>query len=194
MKRFLSISVLILILATGCATTGGKKTEQQNSLSTESGIGITVWKIPIIGVGFWGWWDQWWGPGVSRVVVHKYDYQARPPALPYGTPPSPPTAPPPTRIPVMPKEQSLQSSWDDPSIVVFKNGLPFETELEIDGGKIAYNLEPYGITPDIPLPIGRHKVKFVIKKPTATYDTWKVVRFLEIDIRPEGRSQIFYIY
>lgn len=180
MKVFSFLFLVISLLVTGCATTGAQKTAQE-PLHTETGVGITIWKIPIIGVGGWG---SNIDGGVSSVIVHQYDYQARPPALAPGTPPSPPWMP-----SAVDYKTVYQSAWDDPTLIIFKNDSYRKIRIEIDGQKPVV-LEPYGATSDLHLGIGDHPVRITIEKPTAAHGTWKVMRFSKIYIRPEGRSQI----
>lgn len=184
MKRFL-IGFLVL-LSLGCATTPTKK--ESASIPAESGIGITIWKIPIVGVGFWGW-DRWWGPGVSQVIVHKYDYQARPLALAPGTPPSPPSAGPPP----VDYQTIYESAWDDPTLVIFKNDSYRKVKVVIDGQKPII-LTSYGATADLHLGMGEHRIRITVEKQTVAHGTWEVVRLMQISIRPENRSQVFHIY
>jgi len=180
------VIILFVILSSGCAT--GAKKNSQKPLHAESGVGVTIWKVPIFGIGFWGQ-DSWWGSGMSSVIVHQYNYRAQPQPAPPGTPPLPPTAMPPAAdYPTI-----YGSSWDDPTLVIFKNNSYRKTKIEINGQKPIV-LEPYGATANLHLDIGEHPVRLTIEKPTASHGTWEVVRFFPIYIRPEGRSQIFYLY
>jgi hypothetical protein len=93
-----AITVVIFFSLSGCVgvrhQTGFQKTTNE-PLHAESGTGITVWKIPILGIGNWG--DFWGQSQVPSVIVHRYDYTAQPRALAPGAPPLPPssTGPPP---------------------------------------------------------------------------------------------------
>jgi hypothetical protein len=128
------------------------------------------------------------------VIVHKYDYQVRPPALTPGTPPTPPD-----KVPEIVDYQTVYpelsgSDWGDPTLVVFKNESYRTIRLYVDGRPDKIPLMGYQATADIHLPVGEHRVRMVIEKPTRAHDTLEVVRFFTISIRPEGRSQIFYLY
>ena len=125
---------------------------------------------------------------LPSVIIHKYDYQARPPAVAPGTPPGPPTAPPPVNYTTI-----YSSAFDDPSLVIFKSDSYRKIRIEIDGQK-PIELQPYGATSNLHLGLGEHQVKIVIEKPTIAHGTWDVTRFLTLYISPEGRSQIFHIY
>jgi len=189
MTFYAAIVVVVVYLCSGCVgiqhQTGAQKTAQE-PLHAESGIGITIWKIPIIGFGGWG---LNTGGGVPSVIVHQYSYQAQPPALAPGTPPTPPwSGLPPVDYPTI-----YSSSWDDPSLIIFKNDSYRKIRIEIDGQRPIV-LAPYGATTDLHFEVGEHRARLIIEKPTAAHGTWEVVRFFPISIRPEGRSQIFYLY
>lgn len=174
------IFFLFLLFLSGCA--GLQKTANE-PVHAEYGAGITIWKIPIIGFGSWGSSGE-----VPDVIIHKYDYQARPPALAPGTPPGTPIAP-----PVVDYSTIYSSAFDDPSLVIFKNDSYRKVRIEIDAQKPIL-LDPYGATANLHLGPGEHKVKIVIEKPTIAHGTWEVTRFFTIYISPERRSQIFHIY
>ncbi len=167
---FALIITLITIFSSGCAgirhTTEAPKTAQ------------------VLGFGGWG----GTAGGMSSVIVHKYDYQVRPPALAPGTPATPPWLPPAVDYPTI-----YQLAWDDPSLVIFKNDSYRRVRIEIDDKK-SIVLGPYGATSNLHLGIGDHPVRITIEKPTANHGAWEMVRFLKVYIRPEGRSQIFHIY
>lgn len=106
-----------------------------------------------------------------QIIVHKYDY-SRELISPYG------------------------STFDDPALVVFKNESYYRARIEILKQKPII-LEPYTATSDILLPFGNHRVRVVIEKPTNAPGAGGKVdiqKFLNIHVRPEGRSQIIYIY
>ena len=126
---------------------------------------------------------------VPSVIVYRYDYQAKPPALAPGTPPTPPWARP---IPVD-YQTIYQSTWDDPTLVVFKNDSYRKVWVEIDGQRPIV-LQPYSATANLYLGVGEHQVRITIEKPTAAHGTWKLIQFFKINISPYGRSQIFHIY
>jgi hypothetical protein len=175
------IIILFICLLFGCA--GLQKTSQE-PLHAESGGGITIWKIPVIGLGGWGTDNN----RIAEIIVHKYDYQARPaPSLP-GTPPTPPTVP-----PAADYQTIYKSSWDDPTLVIFKNDSYRKVRIEINNQKPIV-LKPYGATSNLHLGLGELRVKIVIEKPTAAHGVWEITRFFTIRIQPEGRSQIIYIY
>jgi len=129
-----------------------------------------------------------WTPQKPTVVVHKYDYQTRPPALSYGTPPLPPWMP-----PAVDYQTIYESSWDDPTLVIFKNGSYFNVRIEVDEKK-PMTLVAYGATANLHLGVGEHKVRQTTKKPTQAHGTLEVIKFFTIYIRPEGRSQIIHVY
>src|SRR3989338_1202528 len=92
----------------GCA---GIRQTAKEPVHAESGGGITVWKIPLVGFGEWG----NYGGQAPQIIVHKYDYHAKPPALSPGTTPLP-------SAPFLADYQTIyDSSFDDPSLVIFKN-------------------------------------------------------------------------
>ena len=166
----------------GCA---GINQTAKEPLHTKTGAGITVWKIPIVGFGEWGSGSYGQAP---NIIVHKYDYTAKPQPTPPGTPPTPPWMPPIVDYPTI-----YNSSWDDPSLVVFKNESYRRARIQIDRQKPIV-LEPYGATSDLYLGIGEHRVRFTVEKPTAVHGTWEMIQDFTIRISPEDRSQTFYIY
>lgn len=135
--------------------------------------------------------DSW--VQTPSVVVHRYDYQAQPPALAPGTPPSPPDKAPEIVDYRTVYLESSGSDWGDPTLVVFKNESYRGMRFSIDG-QPEIKLAGYQPTVDIHLPIGEHRVRLVIEKPTAAHGTLEVIRFFPISIRPESRAQIFHLY
>lgn len=125
------------------------------------------------------------------VIAHKYDYSTPPAGLAPGTPPSPPNT-----QPAGANYQKIHgSSFDDPSLVIFKNDSYRTVKIDISGSgqKGPITLEAYQATSNIHLGLGDHPVRIIIERPTAAHGTWQVVQFLTIRIRPEGKSQIFHI-
>lgn len=197
MKRsYVLVLLLVLAVGGGCATTPEKPS---STPIAEAGVGVTIWKIPVAGIGLWGLGGML-GYG-SQVVVHQYNYQVQPAPSPPGTPPSPPaqssqpqpSATPPPAPPV-PYPTIYQSAWDDPTLVVFTNQSARTIRITIDDQQ-EIKLAGYQATADLHLGVGEHRVRLVVEKPTAAFGTLEVVRFPPpILIRPEGRSQIIYIY
>jgi hypothetical protein len=128
----------------------------------------------------------------TPIMVHKYDYANPPAGLAPGTPPSPPG----TQSAGQNYQKIYGSGFDDPSLVIFKNDSYRTVKIDISGSgqKGPIILEAYQATPNLHLGLGDHSVRILIEKPTAAHDTWQVIQFFTISIRPEGRSQIFRIY
>ena len=122
------------------------------------------------------------------IIVYKYDYQAKPPALSPGTMPLP--GPP----PLADYQTVYDSSFDDPSLVIFKNDSYRKVRIWIDKGKQPIILEPYGATSDLHLGVGEHLVRVAIEKPTAVHGIWTVNQEFTVYVHPEGEAQIFHIY
>lgn len=178
---YILITVIIFVViyfSYGCA--GARKTAQE-PLHAESGAGITIWKIPIIGFGGWG------TGGTPDIIVYQYNYQAKPQTTSQGTMLSP-GMPPPVDYPTI-----YNSAWDDPSLVIFKNESYRRVKIQIDKQR-PITLEPYGATADLHLDRGEHNIRIAIEKPTAAHGIWEEIQFLTVYIRPDGRSQIFHIY
>ena len=136
-----------------------------------------------------GGWSQ-----VPSVVVHRYDYQAQPPALSPGTPPSPPTEDGPAIVDYRTVyQESSGSNWNDPTLVVFKNEGYLAKRLSIDG-QPEIRLAGYQATADIHLAVGGHRVRVVVEKPTRAHGTLEVVRFIPISVRPEGWAKVIPLY
>lgn len=180
MKKYLFLFFIIFVLVGGCA--GWKKTSQEPT-HAETGAGITVWKIPVLGIGLWGLSDMS-GYGTSSIIVHQYNYQTKPQALAPGTPPSPPSMPMPVDYPTV-----YQSAFDDPTLVIFKNDSFRKVKIEIDGNA-PISLDPYGATTDLHLNFGPHRAKITTIKNTYFGEKEMVVyRNFRVDLY--GRSQIF---
>ncbi len=184
---------LCLLLLYGCAEfrqgPGLKKTTEE-PLHAESGIAATIWKIPIIGIGGWGLGD-WGGYQAPSVIIHQYNYQAQPQPTSPGTPPLPPTSslgPPPIDY-----QTIYRSAGDDPTLVIFSNQSYRTVRLQIDGQEPEIKLASYQATVDLHFTPGEHRVRQIIEKLTAV-GILELVRFFNVNIRLEGRSQIFYIY
>ncbi len=181
----LLVLLLIVFSSPGCA--GLQKTAQE-PLHAESGTAITAGKVPIVGVGSWG--GGLFGGGVPQVVINRYDYAAQPVPTPPGAPPVQTTAPTPPSYPTV-----YSSAWDDPTLVVLNNQSSRFVRVSIDG-KPEFRLLPYQATADLHLGLGEHRVQVVVEKQTSHPEQpiLEVRRELRIGIRPEGRSQIIYIY
>ncbi len=177
------IVLAVISLFSGCA--GLQKTTKE-PLHAESGAGITIWKIPIVGLGIWT--PDSWG-GAPSVIIHRYDYQTQPQAVPPDALPNLPANGP---LPIT-YQTIYGSAWDDPTLVIFKNDSYRRMRIQIDGqGPIV--LEPYSATADMHFGIGEHRVRTMTEVPTRVHGTFGVVRFFTIFIRPEGRAQIFHLY
>lgn len=128
--------------------------------------------------------------GCAYTTSYQYDYQAQPPPAPPGTPALPPvliTPPPP-----VPYKTFYESKWDDPTLVVGVNQSARLVRVKIDD-EPEIVLGPYQSTADLHLGVGEHRVRATLVKQTAM-GAVELVRFLSLIIRPEGRSQIFYVY
>ncbi len=177
---FVLLGVLFLLF--GCA---GVRQTAKEPIHAESGTGITVWKIPIVGFGEWGGDNYGQEP---NVIVHKYDYTAKPQPTPPGTSPTPPQMQPPIDYLTI-----YGSTWDDPSLVVFKNESYWRVKVQINRQKPIV-LEPYGATSDLHLGVGEHRIRLTVEKPTTAHGTWEIISDFPIQISPRGRSQIFNLY
>jgi len=175
----MAISVLVL---GGCA---GLQRTAQEPLHTQSGLGVTLWKIPILGLGIWAP-DNWSYPSV---IVHRYDYSAVPITTPAGTLPNLSTGGP----PMVGYQTIYGSAWDDPTLIVFKNNSYFRKRIAVDGQQPII-LEPYGVIPNMHFGVGRHQVRVITEKPTRAHGTLEAVRVFSFSVRPEGRSQIIHLY
>lgn len=178
--------ILFLFLAlSSCATTGVKETSKE-SIHAEAGVGITLWKIPILGIGGWGT-DASQAPSI---IVHRYDYRAQPPVLPEGTPPSVPAAP----TAVNYKTLYPVTPFDDPTLVVFVNNSERITfRIAID------HYEPFTLTPDqsaanIHLDIGEHIVEITGETQTrfGPREIPKTVQMIQV--RARDYSKIIHLY
>lgn len=178
MKR---LAILFLALALSSCTYAREAAKTTGEPPyTDSGFGVTIWKIPVVGIGGWG------SGQAPSVIIHKYEYQTQP--APPGAPPPPPAAPPGVNYPTV-----YPSAFDDPTLVIFQNRTYWTVRIEIDGNP-PIRLAGYQASANLYLGPGDHRVRAVIEKPTQVHGTLEVVRIFQIQIRPEGRSQIVRIY
>ncbi len=103
-----------------------------------------------------------------QVIIYKYDYRVKPPALAPGESPPPPGIPPvadyPTKYP---------GQFEDPSLVIFRNNLSsLPVWFRIDKGP-EFKLEPDEITADKHFGRGKHIVRVKIKIPTGLGEIWE---------------------
>lgn len=182
----------VTVLLAGCAwyrpAAGVRETIQQ-PLHTETGAGITVWKIPIIGIGGWGF-PWWYSYGGLPVIEYNYNYQAVPPVVPQGgVPAQPPGAP------ASVSYQNIYSSrpFDDPTLVILRNGSDrARLTVTIDDGEPIV-LAPGQITTNLNLDIGDHQAKVRGEVPTTLGSRPIPERIFPLRIDPRGRSQIIYL-
>ncbi|MEK7658167.1 MAG: hypothetical protein AAB366_03230 [Patescibacteria group bacterium] len=152
--------IALIIISSGCA--GARKTSRE-PLHAESGGGITIWKIPIIGFGGWG------TSGAPDVIIHKYDYTAKPA-------PTPPGAPPSMEIPAPVDYPTIYNSTlsYDPSLVIFRNEFDmFPVRFQIDN-KPEFQLEPHQSTANIHFTKGKHIVRVRLSIPTGLNEIWEI--------------------
>ena len=131
----------------------------------------------------------------TPVIVHRYDYSIPPAGLSPGTPPSPPH----TRSAAPNRQKIYESSFDNSSLVIFKNDSYQKVKIDIDGGrhkkpKKPIVLEAYQATPDLRFDEGSYKVRILIERLVADKSVWRLAHRFTFQIRPEGRTQIFHIY
>jgi len=139
------------------------------------------------------------GYGVPSIVVHQYNYQVQPPALAPDTPPSSPLIKM-TDLPSLPVSSVnyktiYESSFDDPTMVVFVNRSWRPMRVQIDD-EPEFPLGPYQATTNIHLPPGEHLIRKTVERPTklggAIFD-WVTFTRININIALNGRSQVIYL-
>lgn len=200
--RIVRLFVLVIIMVavgSGCVgvkyDTGYDKTMQQPLHAESGGTGITLWKVPVLGIGSWGAVGtdglSGSGSGISSVIVHKYDYQVQPPSLAPDVPPSPPISagPPPVDYKTI-----YESAWDDPTLVIFVNRSYRVIKIQI-GDESEIKLAPYQATTNLHLTPGEYLIRKTVEKTVklgagAIFD-W--VTFFKINVTLDNRSQIFYL-
>lgn len=184
--RLLCIAVAVSALpACALRPLPGAVATAEEPLHAESGVGVTIWKFPIVGIGGWG-----FGAGrVPEVVVYNYNYQAVPsPATPSGIPVQPPGPPQPvpygTIYPAAPS--------DDPTRVIFVSGSDRATLRLRVQGQPEIVLPPRGASADIQLGPGEHKVEWFSDVPTAhpshpTLQTRKKIMIIRVEAEERAR-------
>ena len=181
----LFIVVVSLLLVVGCATAPDKPPAL--TPHAEAGVGVTVWKIPVAGLGFW--FPSGYGAVGSQVVIHQYSYQAVPKAEQYGVPVQPPGPPMPVPYPTV----YPAAPFDDPTLVVFQNGSDRVTfRIQVDDRE-PVTLGPRQVSANLHLDMGDHQVK--VSGTLSTFFGPKEVqpRVFPLRIDPRGRSQIIHI-
>lgn len=179
------IAVLALALA-GCAVWPGAGETAKTPLHAESGIGVTVGKVPVLGVGVWG--SQSSSPGI---VIHQYSYQASPtPTTPSGIPAQPPGPPQPVPYETVYQPTFPPGAFDDPTLVVFQNASERATLTVAVSGQAPITLAPGQSTASLHLDMGEHGVVITGTVPTGLGPRAlpKQERMIRID--PRGRAQI----
>lgn len=185
--RQLSIAAIALVFSTGCAMI--PQTVERPPVTTDSGTGITIWKVPILGLGSWGIFGGYSGP----TIVNNYSYQAIPPPVTPGS--NMPVGPPGPPLPVLYQTLYPTRPFSDPTLVVFRNGSERAMlRLSIDGNQEEIVLQPGEATPDIHLDIGDHNVRVRAEVPTALGMRRAPDQFLVFRIHPRGTAQIVYLY
>lgn len=81
--RRISLAIVAVLALSGCTAWPGLQKSTQEPVHAESGFGVTIWKIPLVGIGGWGTAPYY---EVPPVIIHRYE----PPSVPYGAPPPPP--------------------------------------------------------------------------------------------------------
>jgi hypothetical protein len=126
---------------------------------------------------------------VPSVIIHRYEYQAKPAALPPGTPPASPSLPPPVDYPTV----YPPAPFDDPTLIVLVNESERTTfYVSIDGQKQIV-LKPGQASPNVHLDIGDHWVHVKGSIPTQLGTRAIPDKVMKVRVRPEGRSQILYL-
>lgn len=183
--------VVPIFLATaflaGCAgyrPAAGARETMKEPLHTEAGIGVTVWKVPVIGVGGWGFGG--YSLGGPPVVVNRYDYPSIPPRTSGGMPVEPPP-------PLMYQTVYPPAPFEDPTLVVMKN-TSYRAILwwSIDGGKETILL-PGQITADIRVDVGDHTIRYRGEVLTGLGPRQIPERVFPLRIDPRGRAQFIHL-
>lgn len=208
MERY---SILIIFLVAGLLFSGcseGFKKTANEPLHAESGIGITIWKVPALGIGTWGGAGILSSQRVPALIIRPYDYTQETP------PPTPPGAPPPPVIPSPSEEAPSATSpstssatesrsipyptvysaapFDDPTLLVVLNRTPHEMKFWINN-ELPLPLPPYGSTADIRLAIGTHMMAGVLVRKTAMGDMDIPFDCGFFEVRPGGRATVIRI-
>lgn len=183
-----TIPVVISLFFAGCAgqmTEGVKATSKEALHAQSGGMAVTIWKVPVIGVGLWGLLS---GPAEPPLVIHQYNYQAVPPQPQTGAAVKPG---PPQPVPYQTEYQTAPR--DDPTLAIFTNVSDRATfEIVIDG-KAPIVLPPRAVSADIYLDVGDHTVKVRGTIPThfGPRPIPEYIRSLRVEAR--GRYQPIYL-
>lgn len=204
---------LLFIFLSGCAgirhQTGLQKTVNEPLHAESGGVGLTFWKIPVLGIGGWGL-GQLGSPGMPSIIVHKYDYQAKPPALAPDTPAlspdtesniggeivdyrTPKSAPKQIGPPPVNYKTVYESAWDDPTLIVFVNQSYRVIKIQIADEK-EIKLGPYQSTANLHFAPGEYSIRKTVEKPTGMGTVFDWVTFFKVSVALNGRSQILYLY
>lgn len=208
------VTLLSTFLLVGCAVyrpvTPPKTDQPSVSPLAEAGVGVTIWKVPVVGIGAWG-------MGAAPVaIVYQYNYQAVPKPTVSGIPVDPPGPPqpvvpptgeqlkeqPPAATPTaaLPPPVPLQTVYpsapfDDPSLVIFQNASDRKTFLVSIDGKPEFKLEPRRITPNLYLNEGDHQVRIRGHVSSAQFGPLAIPeRLFPLRIQAEGSWQLIVLH
>lgn len=182
---------LAMVFLAGCAgyrPAAGARETMKEPLHADAGIGVTVWKIPLIGVGGWGL-SSFGHYGGLPVIEYKYNYQAVPPIVPQGGVPAHPPGPPaPLGYSAYPARP-----FDDPTLVIFRNASDRATLMVTVDGREPITLAPGQVTTNLNLDIGDHQARVRGEVPTILGLRPIPERVFQLRIDPRGRAQIIYL-
>ena len=171
--KLVSIFILVAVIVVGNGCVSVLRHRDRNEEPRQKNIAGSGYNMPLI-------------------IIHKYDYEAKPPALTPGTPPLPPSVsiPPPVAY-----KTSYESAWDDPTLVVFVNQSYRVVRIQI-GDEPEIRLAPYQATANLHLAPGEYNIRKTVEKPVklgqgAVFD-W--VTFFKLNVTLNGRSQIINLY
>lgn len=183
---------LAMVFLAGCAgyrPAAGARETMKEPLHTEAGIGITIWKVPVIGLGGWGFSSGYYG-GLP-VITHNYNYQAVPPIVPQGgVPAHPPGGPP---APVGYSAIYPPRPFDDPTLVIFRNASDRATLAVAVDERAPITLAPGQVTANLNLDVGDHQARVRGEVLTALGPRQIPEKVFQLRIDPRGRAQIIYL-
>lgn len=183
---------LAMVFLAGCAgyrPAAGARETMKEPLHADTGIGVTVWKIPLFGVGGWGFSPLGYYGGLP-VIQYNYNYQAVPPIVPQGGVPAHPPGP---LAPVGYNAIYPPRPFDDPTLVIFKNASERATLTVSVDEREPITLAPGQATANMNFDVGDHQARVRGGVPTTLGPRQISEKLFQLRIDPRGRAQIIYL-
>lgn len=188
-RIFFLLAAFAVASCAGYRPAAGVRETIKEPLHAESGIGVTIWKVPVVGVGGWGL-SSFGHYGGLPVIQYNYNYQAVPPVVPQGEVPAHPPGPP---SPVGHQVIYPPRPFDDPTLVIFKNVSERATLTVSVDEREPITIAPGQATANMNFDVGDHQARVRGGVPTTLGLRQIPEKVFQLRIDPRGRAQIIYL-